>query len=62
MLVETNTQVETISGRYEKMLKIIKGIYDHTCVPYLDVMEFSDDVVKTEEININMSNITVIII
>ena len=29
------------------MFKIIKGIYDSTCVPHLDLVKFSDDVVRT---------------
>jgi len=27
--------------------KIIKGIYEPTCVPHLDLVKFSDDVTRT---------------
>jgi len=30
-----------------EVFKIIKGIYDPTCVPHLDLMKFSDDVKRT---------------
>jgi len=29
-----------------EVFKIIKGIYDPTCVPHLDLVKFSDDVLK----------------
>ena len=30
-----------------EVFKIIKGIYDPTCVPHLDLVKFSDDVLRT---------------
>ena len=30
---------------------IIKGIYDPTCVPHLDLVKFSDDVIRTRSTN-----------
>jgi len=29
------------------VFKIIKGIYDPTCVPHLDIVKLSDDVIRT---------------
>jgi len=29
------------------VFKIIKGIYDLACVPHLDIVKLSDDVIKT---------------
>jgi len=30
-----------------EVFKIITGIYDPTCVPHLDLVKFSDDVIRT---------------
>jgi len=30
-----------------ELFKIIKGIYDSTCVPRVDFMELSDDLIRT---------------
>jgi len=34
-------------GDMIEVLKIIKGIYDPTCVPHLGLVKFSDDVIRT---------------
>ena len=31
-----------------EVFKIIKGIYDSKCVPHLDLVKFSDDVIRTK--------------
>ena len=34
-------------GNMIEVFKIIKGIYDPTCVPHLDLVKLSDDVIRT---------------
>jgi len=43
-------------GDMIELFKVIKGIYDPTCVPHLDFVELLEDLIRTRD-----NNITVII-
>ena len=43
-----------------ELFKIIKGIYDPSCVPHIDLLEFAEDSIRTRVISINLLNTTVI--
>jgi len=45
-----------------KLFKIIKGIYNLACVPYLDFIEFSDDVIRTSSNKYNLVQHSITII
>ena len=50
-------------GDMIELFKIIKGICDPACVPHLEFMELTDNLIKTtrqEVINLNLFSITVI--
>ena len=40
-------------GDMIEVFKIIKGIYDSTCVPHLDLVKLSDAVIRTRGTNNN---------
>ena len=41
------TLCKFISRGVIELFKIIKGMYDSTCVPHLDLMKLSDDLIRT---------------
>jgi len=45
-----------------KLFKVIKGIYDPTCVPHVEVMELSEDLIRIGVTISNLFNITVTMI
>jgi len=45
-----------------ELFKMIKGIYDSMCIPCVEFRELSEDLIRIGEIDINLFNITVIMI
>ena len=45
-----------------ELFKMIKGIYDPICIPCVEFRELSEDLIRTRGIDINLFNITVIMI
>jgi len=42
-----------------ELFKIIKGMYDQTCVPHFDFIELSDSILRLGVTDTNLLNITV---
>ena len=47
-------------GDMIELFKIIKGIYDPSCVPHIDLLEFAETQLGLGVISINLLNTTVI--
>jgi len=43
----TNIEVRRYRGDMIELFRIIKGIYDSTCVPHVDFMELLEDLIRT---------------
>jgi len=44
-----------------ELFKIVKGTYDHACIPHFDFVELSKDLIRTRGNKINWFSITVTI-